>query len=336
MKLLLTSPSFPYAEHGKLGGNTATDGLQSTMTSHWILGPGAIGRLLAHSLSPFTDVTLIGRRALPEQQRLTTPESEERTQRLASVTVAELASQPLPAPGFVHITTKAMAAEAALASIADVVAPTTPLVLWQNGFWAQPRITQTWPGPVLCATTTQGAYLTGGGGVVHAGRGPTFIGDLDHQHAGLAEALAALLSEANFTATAVGDIRQRLWQKLAVNAAINPLVALNGVRNGALRSDAYAGRMEAVVTEVAAILEQESIAPPKGGEGKDAWLALVWQVVENTANNKASMLQDVEAKRPTERGAILGPLIESAERHGVPCGVLQKLNSELAKLEAAF
>lgn len=306
------------------------------MTSHWILGPGAIGRLLAHSLSPFTDTTLIGRRALPEQQHLTTPEGEERTQRLASVTVAELTSQPLPAPGFVHITTKAMAAEAALGSIADMVAPTTPLVLWQNGFFSQPRITQTWPGPVLCATTTQGAYLTGDDGVVHAGRGPTFIGDLDNQHAGLAEALAALLSETNFTATAVGDIRQRLWQKLAVNAAINPLVALNGARNGELRGDAYAGRVAAVVKEVAAILNQENIAPLNGGEGKNAWLALVWQVVENTANNKASMLQDVEAKRPTERGAILGPLVDSAERHGLPCGVLKELNSELAKLEAKF
>lgn len=306
------------------------------MTSHWILGPGAIGRLLAHSLSPITVITLIGRRALPEQQRLTTPEGEERTQRLASVTVAELASHSLPVPRFVHITTKAMAAEAALASIADVVAPTTPLVLWQNGFLAQPRLTDRWPGPVLCATTTQGAYLTGDDGVVHAGRGPTFIGDLDNQHAGLTEALAALLSEAGFTATAVGDIRQRLWQKLAVNAAINPLVALNGVRNGELRGDAYAGRLAAVVKEVAAILKQENIAPPNGGEGEDAWLALVWQVVENTANNKASMLQDVEARRPTERGAILGPLIDSAERHGLPCGVLKELDSELAKLEAEF
>ncbi|BBI73968.2 hypothetical protein HAALTHF_34280n [Vreelandella aquamarina] len=67
-----------------------------------------------------------------------------------------------------------------------------------------------------------GAYLTGDDGVVHAGRGPTFIGDLDNQHPGLAEFLAALLSEAGFPATAVGDIRSRLWQKLAVNAVINP------------------------------------------------------------------------------------------------------------------
>ena len=61
-----------------------------------------------------------------------------------------------------------------------------------------------------------------------------------------------------------------------------------------------------------------------------------WQVIENTANNKASMLQDIEAKRPTERGAILGPLIESADRHGLACNTLQALNNEIAVLEASY
>ena len=306
------------------------------MTTHWILGPGAIGRLLAHSLAPFVEVAVIGRRELPTRQVLTTPEGEVRAQHLTSLTAKQLVADAPKPPAFVHITTKAMAAEAALSSIASLLPPSTPLVLWQNGFYAQPRITKAWPGPVLCATTTQGAYLTGDDGVVHAGRGPTFIGDLDNQHAGLAEFLAALLSEAGFTASAVGDIRSRLWQKLAVNAAINPLVALNGVRNGELRGDAYSGRVVAVVKEVAAILAKEEVAPPNGGEGDAVWLALVWQVVEYTANNKASMLQDVEARRLTERGAILGPLIESAERHGLGCEVLKGLDQELALLEAGF
>ncbi|MGE6582591.1 ketopantoate reductase family protein [Vreelandella aquamarina] len=306
------------------------------MTTHWMLGPGAIGRLLAHSLAPFVEVAVIGRRELPIRQVLTTPEGEARVQHLTSLTAKQLAANAPKPPAFVHITTKAMAAEAALSSIASLLPPSTPLVLWQNGFYAQPRITKAWPGPVLCATTTQGAYLTGDDGVVHAGRGPTFIGDLDNQHAGLAESLAALLSEAGFTATAVGDIRSRLWQKLAVNAVINPLVALHGVRNGELRGDAYSGRVVAVVKEVAAILAKEEVAPPNGGEGDAVWLALVWQVVEYTANNKASMLQDVEARRLTERGAILGPLIESAERHGLGCEVLKGLDQELALLEAGF
>lgn len=306
------------------------------MTTHWIIGPGAIGRLLAHSLAPFAEVALIGRRGLPAQQRLTTPEGKARVQHLISLTAEQLAANTPKPPAFVHITTKAMVAEAALESVANSLPATTPLVLWQNGFLAQPRITQTWPGPVLCATTTEGAYLTGDDGVVHAGRGHTFVGDLNNQHDELAETLAQTLTQAALSATAVTDIRQRLWQKLAVNAAINPLVALKGVRNGELRDDAYAGRVVAIVQEVAAIMLVEGIAPPNNGQGEAAWLALVWQVIENTANNKASMLQDIESKRPTERGAILGPLIESAERHGLACDTLQALNDEIAVLEASY
>ncbi|MGQ7263525.1 ketopantoate reductase family protein [Vreelandella sp. V005] len=306
------------------------------MTTHWILGPGAIGRLLAHSLAPFAEVALIGRRDLPAQQRLTTPEGEVRVQHLTSFTVVHFAVDAPEPPAFVHITTKAMSAEAALESLASLIPPSTPLVLWQNGFLSQPRITQAWPGPVLCATTTEGAYLTGDDGVVHAGRGHTFVGDLNNQHGELAKTLAELLTQAGLTATAVTDIRQRLWQKLAVNAAINPLVALNGVRNGELRGEAYSDRVVAVVKEVAAIMLAEGIAPPNNGQGEAAWLALVWQVVESTANNKASMLQDIEAKRPTERGAILGPLIESAERHGLACHKLQALNDDIGLLEAIY
>lgn len=306
------------------------------MSSHWILGPGAIGRLLAHSLSPFTATALIGRRALPDQQIFTSPEGEQQTRLLNVLTVDQLVSETNGQPGFVHITTKAMAAEAALESIAKIIPPTTPLVLWQNGFLAQPRITQAWPGPVLCATTTEGAYLTGDDGVVHAGHGHTYIGDLHNQQGELVEALAQTLTQAGLTAMAVDDIRQRLWQKLAVNAAINPLVALNGIRNGELRDEAYARRVESVVKEVAAIMRAEAIAPPEGEQGEKAWLALVWKVVENTANNKASMLQDIEAKRPTERRAILGPLVESAQRHGLTNEMLQALDAEIAELEAAY
>lgn len=306
------------------------------MSSHWILGPGAIGRLLAHSLSPFTATVLIGRRALPEQQIFTSPEGEQQTQLLNALTVDQLVAETHVPPGFVHITTKAMSAEAALESLAGFIPPATPLVLWQNGFLAQPRITQAWPGPVLCATTTEGAYLTGDDGVVHAGRGHTFVGDLHNRHVELAEQLAQTLTQPGLTATAVDDIRQRLWQKLAVNAAINPLVALNGIRNGELRDEAYARRVESTVKEVAAIMRAEGIASPEGEQGEKSWLALVWKVVENTANNKASMLQDIEAKRPTERGAILGPLVESAQRHGLTREVLQALDAEIAKLEAAY
>jgi len=306
------------------------------MTTHWILGPGAIGRLIAHSLTAVCDVAIIGRRELPAQQTLSTPEGKQKVQRLETFALDKMAVRAPSPPAFVHITTKAMAAEAALASLAERLPDKTPLVLWQNGFLAQPRITRAWAGPVLCATTTQGAYLTGDDGVVHAGHGPTFLGNLHQQHGTLADSLAQTLTRAGLATTPVNDIRQRLWQKLAVNAAINPLVALNRVRNGELHEAAYTNHVEAVVKEVAAILHAEGIQSPDGGHNEAAWLTLVWQVVGNTANNKASMLQDVEAKRFTERSAILGPLMESAQRHGLAYETLARLNAELAALEATF
>ena len=303
------------------------------ITSHWILGPGAIGRLLAHSLAPLNNTCVISRRPLPVQQTLTTPEGKQTAQRLAILTVAELAKQASSPPDFVHITTKAMAAETALASLAAILPSATPLVLWQNGFLAQPQITQAWAGPVLCATTTQGAYLTGDDSVVHAGRGPTFIGDLKNRHCALSGDLARQLTQAGFETTAVDNIHQRLWQKLAVNAAINPLVALHGIRNGELRNTPYKDQVDAVIQEVVAIMQAEGIQPPGSEQGETDWPKLVWQVVENTANNKASMRQDLEAKRPTERKAILGPLIQSAAQHGLCYARLEQLDHELARQE---
>ncbi|MEQ5801885.1 ketopantoate reductase family protein [Halomonas sp. H10-9-1] len=291
-----------------------------TRRTHWIVGPGAIGRLLALRLVQHGHgVTLIGRRALPGRQTLVTPEGA-----AATLEVATRDCPPQDCPEMVHLTTKAYAAEAAYAALAGHLPGHTPLVLWQNGFFTQPRLGACHAGPVLCATTTEGAYVEGDDRVVHAGHGDTAIGCLDGGHAALAESLAALLSEAGLPAAAVPDIRHRLWQKLAVNAAINPLVARYRIRNGELRDAPYRAEVEAVIAEVAGVMQAEGIAPPAGA-GLDGWRALVWRVVGATANNRASMLQDVLAGRATEHEAILAPLVSAATRHGLATPRLEAL-----------
>lgn len=279
-----------------------------------ILGPGALGRLLALRLGPHEPVRLLGRRPLPARLALTTPEGKTLCREIASALSGEV---ELPKTvTALHLTTKSMAAEAALASVAPRLPPRTPLVLWQNGYEVQPRLHDAWPGPVLCASTSEGAYVVEGG-VVHAGHGHTWLGSLDGEHGDLATALAEGLGRAGLATTAVTDIRQRLWQKLAVNAAINPLVARFGIRNGQLRDRPFRPMVAAMIAELAPILDAEGIPAPEPG-----WAALVWGVIEGTANNRASMLQDVSAGRPTERDAILGPLLAAARRHGLPHGTL--------------
>lgn len=294
--------------------------------SQWIVGPGAMGRLIGLRLSRLTPVTLIGRRRLANEQTLVTPEGAVCTRRLATASLATLPAQP---PAMVHLTTKAYAAQAAHTALASSLPTGTPLVLWQNGYAVQPMLTQRHPGPVLCATTTEGAYVeddaSGDSRVIHAGHGETFIGALDGGHAELAGALARWLTANGLPAEPVGDIRVRLWRKLAINAAINPLAAHYRIRNGQLRDRPFRPLVEALIEEIAAIMRCEGIAPPPSG-----WAALIWRVVEGTATNRASMLQDVLAGRPTERAAILGPLLAAAQRHALAVPRLADLDRHLS------
>ncbi|WP_111412314.1 ketopantoate reductase family protein [Billgrantia lactosivorans] len=291
--------------------------------THLIVGPGALGRLLAMHLAGIAPVALAGRRALPGEQTLTTPEGTLRRRRLATYVVNRL---PSVTPAFLHLTTKAYAAEAAYATVMQHLPGTPTLVLWQNGYQVQPALSCRHPGPVLCASTTEGAWLDGDEGVTHAGRGVTYLGNLENRHVRRSRALAALLGQAGLAAEAVDDIAFRLWHKLAVNAAINPLVARFRIRNGQLRDRPFRPMVERIIDEVARIAAAEGIPPPAGG-----WRALVWRVVENTASNRASMLQDVLAARPTEREAILGPLLAAARRHDIATPCLNELDATLAR-----
>jgi 2-dehydropantoate 2-reductase len=280
-------------------------------------------------LSSQAPVLLVGRRPLNGNHTLIEPDGSQHWQALRSCTASQLTERDTVNLETVHLTTKAYATEAALVSLACVLPSTTPLVLWQNGFTVQPAISARWPGPVLCASTTEGAYINDADRqqtVVHAGRGQTVIGDLASRHAELAATLAGRLAAAGLAAEAVPDIRLRLWHKLAVNAAINPLVARFGIRNGQLRDRPFRPMVTALIGEIQAILEAEDIAPPAAG-----WPELIWGVIASTAGNRASMFQDVLAGRPTEHEAILGPLCDAARHHGLKA---QQLEEQLAWLVA--
>jgi 2-dehydropantoate 2-reductase len=291
--------------------------------THLIVGPGALGRLLAMSLMEHGPVLLAGRRTLPVEQRLTTPEGSRLSRRPEMALTATL---PPVTPAFLHLTTKAYATTDAYAAVMDRLSVAPVLVLWQNGYQVQPELTGRHPAPVLCASTTEGAWLESDAGVVHAGRGMTHIGDIGNRHRHQSDALAAQLNRAGLAAEASADIKTRLWYKLAVNAAINPLVARFRIRNGQLRDRPFRPMVERIIEEVAAIMAAENIAPPQEG-----WHALVWQVVAATAGNRASMLQDVLAGRPTEREAILGPLLAAARHHGIPAVRLAELDDQLSR-----
>lgn len=330
----------------------------------WIIGPGAIGRLLAASLmaarqrelraqgvSALPRVLLLGRQAMAGQAvvlDMTTPESLTISVKINYSTTDTLQDSPPGKPSAIWLTTKAHGVPAAWQQLTPHITPETPVTCWQNGLSAQPWLTERHAN-LLCASTTEGAWLPpepgatatpdAGStadefqhlGVQHAGRGHTWLGawqsdgDPDSQPHQAALLQCDWLRAAGFACESTPDIQTRLWHKLAINAAINPLVARYRIRNGQLRDRPFAPMVRQAVEEISAILDSEGISAPREG-----WQALVEQVILATANNRASMLQDVLAGRPTEVEAILGPLRLAAARHGLALPLLDDLYRQLS------
>lgn len=262
-----------------------------------IIGPGALGLVFAERLARHSKVALVAR-------------SEIRARELrAGVTIDGVAFVPEtfaadtpPAADWVLVLVKAPDTRAA-AAIAARMSPRGVLSL-QNG-WVEQLLREPLPG-VLAAqgTTTEAAYRRGHE-VRHTGAGETLA---PPGYEDLVEPLKA----AGFRARIEPQIVQARMRKLLVNACINALTALYRIPNGMVCEPPYAQHLSKLAAEGAAILRAEGIDI----DDRSA-IDLVRGVARATAQNRSSMLQDVEAGRETEAQFVTGALLEMAARRGL-------------------
>lgn len=216
------------------------------------------------------------------------------------------------------------------------------LVAWLNGLGHE-EVLARWvdDARLYAAVTTEGALRMDAVRVRHTGRGETHLGPMNPRAGTRPEgdaalsALVAVLRQAGFAAHVTPDIRPRVWRKLAVNCAINPLTALLGVPNGALveAMDLHPV-MRAVVEEVAAVAAAEGVALGDGTVGAaiaEDLLAEALAVCRKTAANFSSMLQDLSRGQPTEIAHLNGAVASRAVRRGLAAPV----NATLARLVRA-
>lgn len=257
-----------------------------------IIGPGALGLVFAERLSRHMPVALIAR-------------NETRARELrAGVTVdgstfvpEAYAAETPPAAAWILVLVKAQDTRAA-AEAASRMSPRGVLSL-QNG-WIEALLREPLAG-VLAAqgATTEAAYRQGRE-VRPTGSGETLVPP------GF-EDLADLLRAAGFRARIEPQIVEARMRKLLVNACINPLTALYRIPNGMVCEPPYARHLSRLATEGAAILRA-------GGVDIDdqSAIELVCGVARATAQNRSSMLQDVEAGRETEVDFVTGALLRMA------------------------
>jgi 2-dehydropantoate 2-reductase len=293
------------------------------MSTPWhVLGAGSLGTLWATRLARAdVPVRLIVRDATRLQSY----------QAAGGLTLVEHGDAQLyPVPGETPdsgapisrllVACKAYDAEEAVARLAHRLTPDAELILLQNGLGSQDAVAAQVPqARCIFASSTEGAFRDGDWRVVFAGHGYTWLGDAGHP---VAPIWLEDLSDAGIPHEWSTDILTRLWRKLALNCAINPLTVLHECRNGGLQQ--HHCEVATLCAELTDLLER--CGQPAAAENLQEE---VERVIKATAANFSSMYQDVVNQRRTEISYLLGHACKVASRHQLNLPHLNQLQQRL-------
>jgi 2-dehydropantoate 2-reductase len=210
---------------------------------------------------------------------------------------------------------KAQQTAAAFAAITAAVADDATVLLVQNGMGVAEELLAARPGlRLFCGVSTDGAHLVAPFTVQRAGVGITRIGLFPAEPTlGSSRTLCSQLGVPGLTLEPCANIKLAQWQKLAVNAVINPLTALYDVSNGALLTSAEPSALIApLCIEIARVAAAEGLTLDADSISQD-----VYRVCQLTSANISSMLQDTRQGRDTELDYINGYLQRRAAEHRI-------------------
>lgn len=295
-----------------------------------VLGAGSLGLLWAARLADAgLECRLIvrDREASATWQRLGARVNlrESASERSFSIP-AEPVSSPAPIDRLV-LATKAYSVADALRSVVHRLHPSSDILLLQNGLGSQQAACELLPAQrILFASVTDGAWLADSQTVVWAGKGVTRVGD---PHCRPEPDWLASLRTSGVACQWEPDILPVLWEKLAVNCAINPFTALHDCTNGLVPA-AAGPRLPSLIGELQRLLTANGMA-----DIAKRLPDTVQDVIKRTAANSSSMRQDVAAGRRTEIDYLLGFACRSARSAGLSLPHLEALYADLLALLAS-
>ncbi|MCL5407770.1 MAG: 2-dehydropantoate 2-reductase, partial [Candidatus Thermoplasmatota archaeon] len=139
----------------------------------------------------------------------------------------------------------------------------------------------------------------------------------------------SFLKAVGINAEWVENIEEEIYRKAAINAVINPITALFGVKNGLVSSEP---ELWSIASQ--AIGELEVLFSKMGYH-----LEIEKNVIETckvTAENTSSMLQDIQQGRRSEIDSITGEIISLGKKQGVEMGVNKFLYESVKFLQSHY
>ena len=239
----------------------------------------------------------------------------------------------LPGCDFGIVATKAMHTESAIAATAHAFADGSVASV-QNGIGNEEAIAGHVE-RVVRGTTFPAGRLVEPGHVQWDVKGDTTIGPFEPSPAPAAEIerLAEACTRAGLPTSAVADARGPQWRKLIFNAATNPVGALTGLTHGRVcENQGLRELVSGLVDEGKAVAAAQGIELDADPE----------ELIDHAArpdvayDHKASMLQDVEARRPTEIDYLNGGIVRFGREHGVSAPLNEAILALVKGLEASW
>jgi 2-dehydropantoate 2-reductase len=239
----------------------------------------------------------------------------------------------IPACDFGIVATKAMHTDAAIAATAHAFAGGCVATV-QNGIGNE-EVLARHVDRVIRGTTFPAGKVVEPGVVQWDVKGDTTFGPFEDRPAPFdqVQVLADACTRGGMPTSAVPDARGPQWRKVIFNAATNPLGALTGLTHGRVceRPDlrALASRLVDEGKAVAAAQGIELDADPE-------------ELIDYAARpdvaygHKASMLQDVEARRATEVDYLNGGISDFGTRLAVPTPIHDAIWALVKGVEAAW
>jgi len=297
-----------------------------------VVGCGAVGSLFAANLAQLDDVEVwaydLSREHVDaiNDAGLRLSGAGEVVGRLRATSNAA----ELPGCAFGIVATKAMHTEAAIRASAHAFADGAVCSV-QNGLGNEEALAAHVP-RVIRGTTFPAGRVVEPGHVQWDVKGDTTIGPYEPSPAPREEIerLAEACTRAGLPTAAVDDARGPQWRKVIFNAATNPVGALTGLTHGRVcEIPALRRLVSGLVDEGKAVAQAQGIALDADPE----------ELIDHAArpdvayDHKASMLQDVEARRETEIDYLNGGIARFGREHGVPTPLNEAIMALVKGLE---
>jgi 2-dehydropantoate 2-reductase len=300
-----------------------------------VVGCGAVGSLFAANLAQLEDVEVwaydlaADHVAAINERGLRLSGAGEVVGRVSATSDAT----ELPACDFGILATKAMHTDAAVAAVAPALEDGCVATV-QNGVGNEEAIA-VHVEQVIRGTTFPAGRMVEPGHVRWDVKGDTTFGPFEPAPAPAGEIarLAEACTRGGMPTHAVSDARGPQWRKVIFNAATNPLGALTGLTHGRVceRPD-----LRRLVTDL--VDEGKAVAAAQAIELDADPEELIDHAAkpEVAYDHKASMLQDVEARRQTEIDYLNGGIVRFGREHSVATPLNEAVVALIKGLEASW